>query len=90
MILDYKSFKFKHLIDDITNDFLYFENLVSMEDIKRKCNQIVYLSKFISNKKILNEVVTLGSTKFIAKLCIKINMTLYFKNLTIELCGGPF
>ena len=79
MILDYKSFKFKHLIDDITNDFLYFENLVSMEDIKRKCNQIVYLSKFISNKKILNEVVTLGSTKFIAKLCIKINMTLILK-----------
>ena len=90
MILDYKSFKFKHLIDDIANNFWSFENLVSMEDIRRKCNQMVYLSKFISNKKILNEVVTLGSTKFIAKLCIKINMTLYFKNLTIELCGGPF
>ena len=30
-----------------------------MNDIKRKCNLMVDLSKFISNKKILNEVVEL-------------------------------
>ena len=57
MILDYKSFKFKHLIDDIVNDFLSFENFVSMEDIRRKCNQMVDLSKFTSNKMILSKVV---------------------------------
>ena len=85
MILNYKSSKFKYLIDDIAINFLSFESFVGMENIKRKCNQIVDLSKFISNKKILNEIVTLGSTKFVAKLCIKINMTIYFKNLTVEL-----
>ena len=85
MILNYKSSKFKYLIDDIANDFLSFESFVSMENIRRKCNQIVDLSKFIYNKMILNEIVTLGSIKFVAKLCIKINMTIYFKNLTVKL-----
>jgi len=31
-----------------------------MEDIRRKCDPIVDLSKFTSNKKILNDVVALG------------------------------
>ena len=31
-----------------------------MEDIRRKCNPMVDLSKFISNKKILSKVVDLG------------------------------
>jgi len=48
---------------------------------------MVDLSKFISNKKILSEVVAsdYNSTKFVAKLCIKINMIIYFKNLIVEL-----
>ena len=31
-----------------------------MEGIKRKCNLMINLSKFTSNKKILSEVVVLG------------------------------
>ena len=48
---------------------------------------MVDLSKFISSKKILSEVVAsdYNSTKFVAKLCIKINMIMYFENLTIGL-----
>ena len=30
-----------------------------MEDIRRKCNPVVDLSKVVSNKKILSKVVTL-------------------------------
>ena len=33
--------------------------LVSRENIRRKCNPIVDLSKFTFNKKILNEIVSL-------------------------------
>ena len=36
-----------------------------MENIKRRCNLILNLSKFTSNKKILNKVVAY----FVAKLC---------------------
>ena len=32
-----------------------------MKDIRRKCNLIVYLLKFISNKNILNRVVIIGN-----------------------------
>ena len=31
-----------------------------MEDIKRKCNPVMDLSKVASNKKILSKIVTLG------------------------------
>ena len=31
--------------------FLFYWNFTSMEDIRRKCNPIVDLSKFTSNKK---------------------------------------
>ena len=34
--LDYKNLKFKQLIDDITIDFLSFENFANMEDIRKK------------------------------------------------------
>ena len=49
-----------------------------MKDVRRKCYPIVDLSKFISNKKILSKVVTLGYINFVAKCCP-------FENLTIEL-----
>ena len=39
-----------------------------MEEIRRKFNTIVNLSKFTSNKKILSEVVVMGTTKFVTKL----------------------
>ena len=60
IILDYKKSKFKHLIDDITIKILFSWNFASMKDIrKKKCNPMVDLSKFISNKKILSVVVVL-------------------------------
>ena len=54
IFLDYKSLKFKFLIDDIVIDFLFSEYFASIEHIRRKYNPIVNLSKFTSNKKILS------------------------------------
>ena len=51
--------KFKYLFDDITIHIWYLGNFVSMEDIVRKCNPILNLLKFISNKKILSEVIVI-------------------------------
>ena len=48
--------KFKYLIGNIVIDFRYFENFVSIEDIRRKYILIVDLSKFTSNEKILSEI----------------------------------
>ena len=36
IILNYKNLKFKYLIDDIDIDILFFANLVSMKDIRKK------------------------------------------------------
>ena len=52
--------QFKQLIDDIVIDLWSFGNFAYMEDIRNKCNLMVDLSKFKSNKKILSEVVVLG------------------------------
>ena len=55
IILDYKNSKFKHLVDDtyiyIAINLWSYWNFVSIEDIKRKCNIMMDLSKFTSNKK---------------------------------------
>ena len=51
-----QNLKFKYLIDDIDIDIWYFGNFASMEDIRRKCNLMMNLSKFIFNKKILSRV----------------------------------
>ena len=63
IVLDYKNLKFENLIDDIGIDFLSFRNFASMNDIKRKCNLLVDLSKFTFNnnnkKKVLSEVITI-------------------------------
>mgnify|MGYP003764434317 CR=1 FL=1 len=60
-----------------------------MEDIKRKCNPTVDLSKFTSNKKILSKVVALGwlgTTNFVTKLCsIKNFIKLKKKNLNVDM-----
>ena len=55
--------QFKQLIDDIVIDLQYFGNFASIENIRRKCNPKVDFSKFISNKKILIEVVSLNYNK---------------------------
>ena len=46
-----KNLKFKHLIDDITINFLFLRNFASMDDMRSKYNLIVDLSKFRFNKK---------------------------------------
>ena len=51
IILDYKNSKFKYLIDDIAINLWSSWNFVSMEDIRRKCNLFVDLSKFMYNNK---------------------------------------
>ena len=67
------------MIDDIVINLWSSWNFVNKEDIKRKCNWMVDLSKFISNKKILNGVVALAynevccqKKKFVAKFYPKI------------------
>ena len=55
-----KKLKFKQFIDKITIDLWFFRNFTSMEDIRRRYNQMVDLSKFTSNKRILSKVVGLN------------------------------
>ena len=57
-ILNYKNLKFKYLIDDIVIDLRFSRNFVNMQDIRRKCNLMMNLSKFTSNKNILSRVET--------------------------------
>ena len=59
IILDYRNLKFKYLINDIPIDFCSFGNFASLKDIRRKCNRMMNLSKFTSNKKILSGVITI-------------------------------
>ena len=60
IILYYKNLKLKYLIDNIAIDLWSSRNFATMEDVKRKYNQMVGLLKFTSNKKISSEVVALG------------------------------
>ena len=45
-----------------------------MVNIIRRCNLMVDLSKFVSNKKILSKVVTKTTTNFVAKCCLYLNL----------------
>ena len=45
-----------------------------MMNIIRRCNLMVDLSKFISNKKILSKVVTKTTTNFVTKCCLYLNL----------------
>ena len=47
------------MIDNIAIDIWSLGNFASIDDIRRKCNPMIDLSKFTSNKKILNKVETL-------------------------------
>ena len=57
IILNYKNLQFKKFIDDIAINLYFSWNFASMEDIKRRYNLIVDLSKFTSNKNILSKFV---------------------------------
>ena len=57
--LNYKNLQFKQFIDDTAIDLQFSINFTSMKDIRRKCNRIVELLKFTSNKKILSKVIVL-------------------------------
>ena len=43
--------KFKHLIDDIIIHYLFSENFASIEELGKKGNPMVNLSKFTSKKR---------------------------------------
>ena len=58
-----QNLKFKHLINYINIDLWSFVNVASMEDINRKFNSMVALSKFTSNKNILSRVVAIYNLK---------------------------
>ena len=49
--LDYKSLKFKYLINDIIIDIWSYRNFASMRNIKRKFNSMVKVLKFTYNNK---------------------------------------
>ena len=46
--------QFKQFVNNIAINLKFSRIFVSMKNIRRKCNPIVNLSKFTSNKKILN------------------------------------
>ena len=52
------------MIDDIAIDFFISENFVSIKNVRRKCNSMVDLLKFTSNKKILCKVLAIGYNQF--------------------------
>ena len=81
VILDYKNSKFKDLINDITIDLWPFWNFANMEDIRRKCNPMVNLSQFTSNKKILNGIIVLD---------LELNLLPNFVQNLIKLCLKNF
>ena len=47
------------MIDNIAIDLWSYWNFANMKEIRRKCNPMVNLSKFTSNKKILSWVIAL-------------------------------
>ena len=70
------------MIDDIVIDLQYFGNFASIENTRRKCNPKVDFSKFISNKKILIEVVSLNYNKGLDLFYLFIKVI----NIIVELC----
>ena len=54
-----------HILHAINTHVLKFSrNFVSIEDIRRRCNSMVDLSKFTSNKKIMSKAVILNYNQF--------------------------
>ena len=64
MISNYKYLQLKQFIDDIAIVLYFSRNVTSMENIRKIYNSMVDLSKFTSNKKILNKIVILDYNQF--------------------------
>jgi len=62
-----------------------------MEDIRRKCNPMMDLSKFTSNKKILNEVVILDYNQISSQILSILKLALWKKYYEVSfLCKIVF
>ena len=61
------------MIDDIVIDLWSFGNFANMEDIRRKCNAMMDLSEFTSNKKKLSKVIALDYNKVYSQTLSFIN-----------------
>ena len=64
MISNYKYLQLKQFIDDIAIVLYFSRNVTSMENIRKIYNSMADLSKFTSNKKILNKIVILDYNQF--------------------------
>ena len=64
MISNYKYLQLKQFIDDIAIILYFSRNVTSMENIRKIYNSMADLSKFTSNKKILNKIVILVYNQF--------------------------
>lgn len=60
--------KFKLLIDKVSTYLWSTKNFTSINDIKKKCNLIIDLSKFIFYKNILNANVIIDYNQILDKL----------------------
>ena len=67
------------MIDNIAIDIWSLKNFASMDNIRRKCNLMVDLSKFTSNKKILNKVETLDYNQVSSQTLSILKLTLWKK-----------
>ena len=67
------------MIDNIAIDIWFLGNFASMDNIRRKCNLMVDLSKFTSNKKILNKVETLDYNQVSSQTLSILKLTLWKK-----------
>ena len=72
------------MVDNIAIDLWFYENFISMKDIRRKCNSMIDLSKFTSNKKILSGVVALIYNQVCCKNLIMLGLK-KFRVITIFL-----
>ena len=80
--------KFKYLINDITVDFWSSWNFVSSEDIRRRINPKVNLSKFIFNKKNIELSCSFSLQPILLpKFCPKFNYV-YSKKFVKKFQGG--
>ena len=64
MMSNYKYLQLKQFINDIAIVLYFSRNVTSMENIRKRYNSMVDLSKFTSNKKILNKIVILDYNQF--------------------------
>ena len=73
--------KLKYLIENIVIDFWSSKNFANIENMKRKYNPNVDLSKFASNKKILSGIVGLNYYQVCCKIFSNICIYIYIINI---------